>query len=610
MENIRKFNHVGSHGRPRGSIYDDGESEKDSDQQSHQTIIYVESMLRNSNKSKGRGGGWAEFADDGSGFIRSVTGVGNNEKANDRPSIIESDDGFPRSPTEAEPTSSNDAPPPADSTPSTVASTDDYYRSRSADTKSDRGDDTAKAAAVDTPISIIPYEGHELMERFDDDYAALSIIDSSSVEKKRSAHLAPVMEGCAACETNPPRDEGKRKGWVGIGLGGETIALSVMSGGSESPESVIVSRGAGREEDVQQENIPAAIDFERFEPHNLPKVKKKTTMVDINGAFPLVNAAHGNNNNNNKGTHLLRRSKRSVARKVLHDVEELSVDLSVIEEDGGVESIASVMTKDDCVDLAKRLQGMERQLLDLAGETPKEDAMRALARAVHRQSQLAKSLQRKLRSREEKIGTLEDLCGRLLDRRKRRDDDEEEVLRSSSSAREIREARDANAQLTLELRRSEMRVEELEARLAGMMSDGHRGVEEECARRSRPLWQSYNSEGGHDNAVVVADNNTTNNSHNSRDKYNSTNDEENDRSQVGYEELKQQSCERVAEDAGATVRKLEKEMASMAEAHAKKERRSKNKIWILMEIKSAMEEQIRLLEEKGKDEKADDDASV
>jgi hypothetical protein len=47
-------------------------------------------------------------------------------------------------------------------------------------------------------------------------------------------------------------------------------------------------------------------------------------------------------------------------------------------------------------------------------------------------------------------------------------------------------------------------------------------------------------------------------------------------------------------------------MACMIELHARREGRSERKVALLMEIKSAMEKQMRFLEGGGKDEDEDD----
>ena len=69
-----------------------------------------------------------------------------------------------------------------------------------------------------------------------------------------------------------------------------------------------------------------------------------------------------------------------------------------------------------------------------------------------------------------------------------------------------------------------------------------------------------------------------------------------------YNELKSES-QRRADNDNITIQTLKSQMVDMAEVHSRKEKRSEQKVQILLQIKTALEEQIRLLEEE-------DDASI
>jgi hypothetical protein len=64
------------------------------------------------------------------------------------------------------------------------------------------------------------------------------------------------------------------------------------------------------------------------------------------------------------------------------------------------------------------------------------------------------------------------------------------------------------------------------------------------------------------------------------------------------DELRMESTRRATADR-ATIDKLQSEMSRMRAIHATKEKKSDRKVQILMEIRSALEEQIGLLEEGG-----------
>ena len=64
-----------------------------------------------------------------------------------------------------------------------------------------------------------------------------------------------------------------------------------------------------------------------------------------------------------------------------------------------------------------------------------------------------------------------------------------------------------------------------------------------------------------------------------------------------YNELKSES-QRRADNDNITIQTLKSQMVDMAEVHSRKEMRSEQKVQILLQIKTALEEQIRLLEEE------------
>jgi len=337
----------------------------------------------------------------------------------------------------------------------------------------------------------------------------------------RKSVLAPVMEDKSTTESSAklietPIKEDKDRGWVGIGFDGEAIALSVCSG---SPESTVEPSS------LHNQPIPKAIDFKRFESDNLPIVEEDISIVDCDNFL----------------------KERSVARRVLQDVEELSVDLGVLDD---MNSISSVVTMEGAIYLAKRLEKMESQLLGLAGETGKMDALHALAKATHKQSKRADSLQRKVGRHEKKISTLNDLCQRLLDGKQ-----QDNALRSTMQ-KEIDNLKDSNVELTLRLHRSESRSEEMTSKLAEMPKILCQMEEENCRKNA------------------------------------------NNQMQAKCNELREENRLRAEEDK-ATIKKLESEMTAMAVAHARIDKRSKSKIQILIDMKSAMEEQIRFLEGNG-----------
>ena len=125
--------------------------------------------------------------------------------------------------------------------------------------------------------------------------------------------------------------------------------------------------------------------------------------------------------------------------------------------------------------------------------------------------------------------------------------------RVNKNAKGIDNLKDSNVELTLKLHRSGSRNEEMTSKVA------------EMPKRLREM-EEENSEKNANNQM-----------------------------QSKCNELREESRRRAEEDK-ATIKKLESEMTAMAVAHARIDKRSKSKIQILIDMKSAMEEQIRFLE--------------
>ena len=272
----------------------------------------------------------------------------------------------------------------------------------------------------------------------------------------------------------------------------------------------------------------------------------------------------------------------------MQDVEDLSVDLSVLND---FDSIPSVMTKEGAISLAKRLEKMEHQLLELAGQTGKVDALRALAKATQQQAKRAETLQKKVRKQEKKISTLNDVCQRLLEGKR------EANAARSKSKKEMEEVKDANSRLTSELHKSEERNEEMASQLA-YMTERLRKMEEGNVLKSKFLLRSFSPKKSANNAPVSFNTSSTmllrrfNSQSNTMVHSNKmTTAQPNKISEL----LQEKNSHRAAQDA-ATILKLEAKIHGMEEDHAKKEKRSRRKIRILAAMKTAMEEQIQLLE--------------
>ena len=125
--------------------------------------------------------------------------------------------------------------------------------------------------------------------------------------------------------------------------------------------------------------------------------------------------------------------------------------------------------------------------------------------------------------------------------------------------KEINDLKEMNSCLSMAFHESTAENDELTSKL--------RKAQEENVEKSKLLLQSYSE--------------TTNVNNEIKSKYN---------------ELRTESQRRAEEDK-SIIQKLEADMKAMAEAHARRERRSERKVQILVEIKSALEQQIHLLEE-------------
>jgi hypothetical protein len=352
--------------------------------------------------------------------------------------------------------------------------------------------------------SIVPYESHE--------------IDTTTPVKSSTENSPPVGD-----------DQGV---WVGIGCGEAfTLNTSVCS---ESPLESYLGKHSNHHRSHHHTTIPKAIDFQKFESDNLPRVDEDRI--------------------SNIGSDILQKKPFAVERIIgSESVAELSTDLSIMEH-----SIASVVTKEGCIDLAKRFEKMEHILMERAGETSRSDALRALAQATQRQSKRADMLKKKLNKQEKKNDELNHLCQQLMD-------ELTESKRAQSDMKvQMNELNRKNAGQRTELHRYKSQNKELTSKLDEMAMKV-RKLEEENNKKSRLLLHS-NSE-----------------------KKSST------QLQKELDELRIESSRRANTDK-ATIEQLESEIAQMRVNHATKENRSERKIQILMEIRSALEQQITLLE--------------
>jgi len=360
----------------------------------------------------------------------------------------------------------------------------------------------------------IPYESDELITSIDDRSP------TSTSRRDNTLYYSCIADNSSEEEVN------NNNRWVGRGVGGKELQLSVCS---ISPETIVSTEKSTKKK--RQSFIPRSINFQQQQ--RSAARNSKLPMLEEN---KIVNLD------------ILGKKVQTVSSRVLQDVEELSVDLSILSD---VDSVASAMTKESVVNLADRLEKMERQLLDLAGvKTTKTDALRALAKSTHKQSKRANSLQKKLVKQEKKISTLNDMCDRLMDSNRR-----SKVVKSKLK-NDIDTLKD-------KLYESEVYNQELLSKL-------HK-AEEENVKKSRLLLQSYS--------------------------------EHNQEMKQKYNELKSES-QRRADNDNITIQTLKSQMVDMTEVHSRKEKRSEQKVQILLQIKTALEEQIRLLEEE------EDDVSI
>ena len=159
--------------------------------------------------------------------------------------------------------------------------------------------------------------------------------------------------------------------------------------------------------------------------------------------------------------------------------EELPIDPSLLfgagddaagSSSGCIASISSAVTREGCIDLARRLRRIESGLLEAAGESTRSDAFRALAKAARRQAKRADSLGRKACRQERKIDVLEALCEKLMT-----------TIRENATLRPRCEALGReNARLVKKLRTSEAYNAGMNAR-AKEMSERLRRMERENA---------------------------------------------------------------------------------------------------------------------------------
>ena len=353
--------------------------------------------------------------------------------------------------------------------------------------------------------AVIPYDNHEIN------------INTTPIRSTDS----PVVDD----------DEGV---WVGIGCGEAfTLNTSVCS---ESPLDSYLGKYSNRNN--HHRNIPKAIDFQKFESDNLPRVDEDR-ISNIDSDI------------------LLKKPLALVERVGTESVAELSTDLSIMEN-----SIASVVTKEGCIDLAKRFEKMEHILMERAGETSRSDALRALAQATHKQSKRADLLQKKLAKQEKKNNELNQLCQHLMDGMT------ENKRAQSDMKLQLNDLHRKNAGQRTDLHRYKSQNSELKSKVEEM-TEKIRKLEDENNKKSRLLLHSY-----------------------SEKKANNT------QLQNEIDELRMESTRRATADR-ATIDKLQSEMSRMRAIHATKEKKSDRKVQILMEIRSALEEQIGLLEEGG-----------
>ena len=403
----------------------------------------------------------------------------------------------------------------------------------------------------------------------------------STVDEGRPMMTADDDEGDASSAAGNDDDDdggggggGRRRGrgrWAGIGFGGP---ISVAAGGSPAPSS------AGPPCECRGIDV-----FENGAP------KRGVVGLRGDGDPPPAAAAavvseddeadDDENNARRSGVPLARRAVRDCRAMEEEEEEELPIDPSRLfgagdgaagGGSGGIASISSAVTREGCIDLARRLGRIESGLLEAAGEPTRSDAFRALAEAARGQAKRADSIGRRARRQERKIDVLEALCEKLMTTNR-----EDATLRSSMRAEMDALGRE-NARLVEKLRASEAHNAGMNAR-AREMSERLRRMEGENVRISRLLLDGYPSSANDDDGGDP------------RGRSGETT--------TGPRLSEFDEYRRRAEGDRAEIDRLGSEMARMIELHARREGRSERKVALLMEIKSAMEEQIRFLEGGG-----------
>lgn len=163
-------------------------------------------------------------------------------------------------------------------------------------------------------------------------------------------------------------------------------------------------------------------------------------------------------------------------QRVRQDVDELSINVSAFESN---KSMTSAMTRESYVELAERLERLQNDLLCLAGDDAnskshytKSDAMRALAKAAHRQARKSENLSKKvkaLRKTNKKIAS--------------------QLFEATESNRDLLHT---NIELTRELKRAETKAADLDLTVATLKTKLSK-LETENVDKSRQLLHLWNS---------------------------------------------------------------------------------------------------------------------
>eukprot|EP01082_Thalassiosira_pseudonana_P002833 g2869.t1 g2869 contig12:953095-954884(-) len=405
-------------------------------------------------------------------------------------------------------------------------------------------------------------------------------------------HVIPFEDGDI---DNTPKKKQSLCCWQGIGLDGDEISLNVSEdstlglspmpvtpGDSVSP---LTERSASTSLFRRGRSIrPASIDYEK---HAITDVVYETKS---RGSVATLES---------RNKHLDSKPKqRSICNELMAELDGLSSKLSVVDLDD--DSLVS-FSKERCVDLARRLEKMEIQLLELVGESSTKkiqsvstnatqaDALKALIRAADFQRKRADALKKKVKFQEKKITTLNALCESLLDNKEQsliaqselKEETEEISLTITSLQRRLRKSDSYNDELKLKLEEVVMRASRLETegneksrsmlRLEELLLASYAENEkiqndlEGCiAQMSDSVLEVFSP------SKVVP-----------QDHYN----------------LQDESKRREEEDK-ATILQLQTAISTMKVSHERAEKLSESKINILIEMKLALEEQVRLLESK------------